>query len=379
MRDTFIVRALTSLALTAGLLAAAGPAQATLSRGAAVQLDTSGSKAHDIVLAGNHAYVTTDTGRLVILDVATNPDLPAIKSSLLLGTGPANGVEVVGNFAYVATYKALKVVNVSNPSAPVVVATRTLPKGFDVTVKVNAVGNAVAAYVASFYGEVYVFNVTTPTNPVLVRTLGVLAWREASQDASNVADLEALADSGAGASTGIDVDGDILVATDWRYGRIIAWNVASPLQPDFVGTHHVPFVLRAEVDAARDQIYMFSAYGRTSGIYSVPITHMTAHVSTRHETCPVCGYFPSNGKMDMGGLAVSPNGRYLPFAGGKRGEMHLLEVTNVPLMTEIAEPFFEGHAVKMPFAMGFAARGNRLYAAGGLLGVVVFTFSGTFE
>lgn len=379
MRDTFVARVLTSLAL-AVLLAGAPPglAEATLTQIAAVPLD--GSKAYDIVLAGDHAYVGTDTGNLVVLDVKTNPDLPVVRATLPLGGGPANGLEVVGNHAYVATYKRLKVVDISQPGSPVVVATRTVPKGFDVTVKTDATGKAVAAYVASFYGEVYVFDVRVPTNPVLTRQLGVLAWREASQDAANVAKLQALADSGAGAATGIDVDGDLLVATEWRYGRIIAWNVSSPLAPVFVGTHYVPFVLRTEVDAVNGQIYMLSTYGGTSGLYSMPITNWTGGVlSTRHETCPGCGYFPSNGRMDMGGLGLSPNRRYVPFAGGKRGEMHLLDVTNAPLLSEVAAPPFEGHYVKMPFAMGFQARGNRLYAAGGYKGVVVFSFTGTFE
>jgi hypothetical protein len=82
--------------------------------------------------------------------------------------------------------------------------------------------------------------------------------------------------------------------------------------------------------------------------------------------------------MDQGGLGLSPNRDYLAFAGGKLGEMHLLDVIDTPLMTEIAEPPFTGHYVKMPFAMGFAARCKRLYAAGGLKGVVVFSFTGTF-
>jgi hypothetical protein len=375
MRDTFIARVLTSLALAA-LLAGAPPglAEATLTQIAAVTLD--GSKAHDIALAGNFAYVGTDTGRLVILDIATNPDLPAVKASLAVGAGPVNGVAVSGNFAFLAAYKGLRVVNVTDPTAPFVVTTasRTISKAFDIAVKSNA------AYVSSFNGQVHIFNIGTPTNPLLVRRLGILAWRDAGQDDANVAKLQALTEKGAGAGTGIDVDGDIVAVTEWRYGRIIAWNVASPLAPVFAGTHYVPFVLRTEVDAVNGQIYMFSAYGGTSGIYSMPITNWTGGVlSTRHETCPGCGYFPSNGRMDMGGLGLSPNRRYVPFAGGKLGEMHLLDVTNAPLLSEIAEPPFTGHYVKMPFAMGFQARGNRLYAAGGLKGVVVFTFTGTFE
>jgi hypothetical protein len=83
--------------------------------------------------------------------------------------------------------------------------------------------------------------------------------------------------------------------------------------------------------------------------------------------------------MDMGGLGLSPNRDYVAFAGGKLGEMHLLDVSGAPTMVEIAEPPFTGHYVKMPFPMGFAARGSRLYAAGGLKGVVVFSFTGTFE
>jgi hypothetical protein len=373
MRNPLSVRPLASLALAAVLLAAAGPAHATLTQVSAVTL--SGAKAHDIVLAGDYAYVGTDTGRLVVLDIATNPDVPIVRASLAVGAGPINGLTISGNFAFLAAYKGLRVANIANPLAPVLVtsASRTVSKAFDIAVKGNA------AYVASYGGEVWVFNITNVLNPILVRTLGVLAWRDAGQDAANVAKLQALADSGAGAALGIDVDGDLLVVGEWRYGRIIAWNVATPLQPVFVGTHKVPFVLRTAVDTVNGQIYMLSTYGRTSGLYSMPITNWNTSLSTHHETCAQCGYFPSNGRMDMGGLGLSPNRDFLAFAGGKRGEMHLLDVVNAPLMTEVAEPPFEGHYVKMPFAMGFAARGNRLYAAGGLKGVVVFTFTGTFE
>lgn len=324
--------------------------------------------AHDIALAGSLAYVATDAG-LTVLDLA-NPAVPVVRGSIALSTGASNGVAVLGQYAYVATIGALQVVNVANPAAPTLAATRKLPKVWDVAVKDHV------AYVASFNGEIYLFDVSVPTNPKQIRMLGLLAWKVAGQDATQIAKMQALTDSGNAKTTGVSVTGNYLVSVDWNYGRLYVWDVAVASQPVFKGTHFVPFLLNAQADPDNDVIYMFSAYGGTSGIYTVPISYLMANVSTRQETCPVCGYFPSDGKMDMGGLGIVSGGSYMFFAGGKLGEVHVVDVRTLPTMTNAASTTLGAHYVKMPYALGLAALGNRLYVAAGRFGVVVFNFPG---
>jgi hypothetical protein len=230
-------------------------------------------------------------------------------------------------------------------------------------------------YAVSFYGEVYIFNVVNPASPVLVRTLGLLAWK-GGDNLEPVEDLQNEAPSGGGKGTGVTVAGDYLAAVEWNYGRLYLWNIANPTQPEFLGTHYVQFLLRVEVDPANDTIYMFSAYGATSGVYTVPISYVEANVNTAHATCPVCGYYKSNGKMDMGGLGIVPGGRYMFFAGGKVGELHIVDVSALPAMTRAAFVAPGYPYVKMPWAIGLAAREDYLLLALGLQGLVVYQFPG---
>jgi hypothetical protein len=354
------------VAAVAGLLAGPAGAATTLVKETSVVLGS--AIAHDIAITGGHAYVATDAG-LTVLDLA-NPGAPVVRGTVALPTGSSNGVAVLGQYAYVATLSALQVVNVANPAAPVIAATRKLPKVWDVAVKDNI------AYVVSYNGELYLFDISAPTNPKQIKVLGLLSWKYPGQDPDQVAKMKALVDSGNAKGTGVSVAGNYLISVDWNYGRMYAWDVAVASQPVFKGTHAAPFLMNAQADPDNDVVYMLSAYGATSGIYSVPISYLVANVSTRQDTCPVCGYFKSDGKMDMGGMGIAPGGNYVFFAGGKLGEVHVVDVQNVPTMLNAASTTLGAHYVKMPYALGLAALGNRLYVAAGRFGVVVFNVPG---
>jgi predicted AlkP superfamily phosphohydrolase/phosphomutase len=364
-------RLIGSLVLTLGLLAAsAGTAAAQASLPRLTSL-TVGSPTHDIAVDGTLAYVATDKG-LTILDVS-NPAAPVARGSVVSsGSGKNMGVVVKDGFAYVAGQgRGLQVVDVSNPDAPVIVAVRKFAgSAWDVAIKDHV------AYVVSFAGELYLFDVSNPASPVQLRTLGLLAWAT-GQSPTNIRRLQSLYPAGGGKGTGVAVAGDHLFAVEWNYGRLYYWNVANPASPVYGGTYRAPYLLRVEADASRDVVYMMSAYGRTSGLYTIPISALDRDVSIDHAGCGVCGYLPSRFGMDQGGVGVVPGGRYTFFAGGKgNGEVHVVDAADPAEPADAATTIVGPHYLGLAQAMGLAAIGDYLYLAAGRTGVQVFTFPG---
>ena len=131
-----------------------------------------GSRAHDLVLndAGDLAYVATDLG-LTIVDIR-DPAAPAELGSVKVGE--VSGIAVQGSHVYLAgipSAAGLVVVDVAIPGTPVVRAKRKIPgSARDVAVKGNV------AYVASFGGELYLFDITDPTNPRQFKVIGLPTW-----------------------------------------------------------------------------------------------------------------------------------------------------------------------------------------------------------
>lgn len=369
LRLQFLALALLMATISPGLERPAG-ADGPLTRVNTVALGTS---AHDIVLDrdGKLAYVATDVG-LMILDIS-NPAFPVVKGSAATsGSGKSQGLDVQGGYAYLASQNAgLQVFDVSIPEDPKLVAVRkVIGAAWDVAVKDHI------AYMVSFSGEMYLFDITDPRAPVQVRVIGLPAWRSPAGDAANLTKLNNHVTSGNAKATGVSIAGDHLFATDWAYGRLYYYYVGIADQPVFSGTHDAPFILRAEADPARDVVYMLSASGGVSGIYTVPISELDPAKSTRHSTCGVCGYAKSNYGIDMGGLGVAPGGRYIFYAGGKVGEFHILDVTDPIHMANVAAAAIGPHRVQLAQTMGLQASGDYLYFAAGATGIQVFTFPG---
>jgi hypothetical protein len=125
---------------------------------------------------GNYLYITTSIGNfdLKIFDIS-NPELPTEVGSLTL-PAPADltsGIDVSNGYVYLTLYQAgLKIIDVSNPSQPFEVFTYNQNVWFW---DVNLGGTY--AYVTDTYAaytKVDVFDVSDPTNPVIVgvRTFG---------------------------------------------------------------------------------------------------------------------------------------------------------------------------------------------------------------
>ncbi|MTJ18715.1 DUF4347 domain-containing protein, partial [Dolichospermum sp. UHCC 0299] len=78
--------------------------------------DTSG-EARGVQVVGNYAYVADRDSGLQIIDIS-NPTTPTLKGNYNT-SGAAEDVQVVGNYAYVADYESgLQIIDISNPTTP---------------------------------------------------------------------------------------------------------------------------------------------------------------------------------------------------------------------------------------------------------------------
>jgi roadblock/LC7 domain-containing protein len=122
--------------------------------------DTSGS-AYGVQVVGNYAYVADSQSGLQIIDIS-NPTTPTLKGNYDT-SGNARGIQVVGNYAYVAdSQSGLQIIDISNPTTP------TLKGNYDTSGNayvVQVVGNY--AYVADGDSGLQIIDISNPTTPTL--------------------------------------------------------------------------------------------------------------------------------------------------------------------------------------------------------------------
>lgn len=171
----------------------------TLLAASTVNIDTSGSRAYVVSKnrngpKGSNSNDDGSGNSLTILDIATDPKVPAILGAAtdavkLFG---AYGVAVSGNYAYVAAQGCLggqpcpnkdpgsfAVVDVSSPSSPTIVATlfnSSLPPLWTGTNALDhadsvAVSNGFAYVTASYSNKLTVIDISNPLNPTIVASL----------------------------------------------------------------------------------------------------------------------------------------------------------------------------------------------------------------
>jgi hypothetical protein len=327
-----------------------------------------GTTAHELVLVGDLAYVATGKG-LAIIDVA-NPSAPFVRGSVAIG-GKALGIAIRGSYALLASPgRDLVIVDISNPALPAVAAARSLASStWNVAVKDHV------AYVASYGGEIYLYNVTDPAAPVQIRVLGVPTWSAAGQDAAGMTKLRSGVATGNAKVTDVSIAGHLLLATDWNYGRVYAWDVSNAASPVFRGSHAANFTLRVEGDPTHGVVYALGAYGSSSGVYSVPTSLFNPGTATRHATCSRCD-FEASTVTDYGGLAIAEGGRHVVTLAGKIGSLDVLDVSRPNSMVKVSTLPLGKFNVKTGDTLGVKTRGDFIFAATGLLGFQVFLYPG---
>jgi len=330
------------------------------------------SNPRDLDLQGDYLYVVTDAG-LTVVDLR-DPAAPTIRGTV--PTPQANtGIKVRGNYAYIAgNTGGFHIADVSDPDNPVLVSRTLIPYAFDVALKDDV------AYVSSLAGELYVLDVSDPLVPApRLKVLGLPAWKTPGPDSSALSLLNRHVTSGNGKLTGLVVKDDVLIVTEWGYGRIYSHDVSNPASPRFSGTHYVPYVLKVDIDD-RGIVYMLSAYGPASGIYSVPLSRLHPDFASYHAACAECGYVPSVVPfvgIDQGGMALAPGGAYLAYGGGRgEGEFNIVDVRDPLAMTTVATRPIGVHGVPVLGIMGVRVAGDLAYFAAGALGVQVYRFPG---
>ncbi|MFA5936102.1 MAG: hypothetical protein WC787_04615, partial [Patescibacteria group bacterium] len=125
--------------------------------------DTAGL-ALDVKVAGQYAYVADGSNGLSIIDVS-NPQVPFLVGNVST-TGTTGSVYVEGRYAYVADGVALRVIDISNVTAPAIVGSAFV----DGVSTVFVVGKY--AYVGNNGGSsgVQIFDVSNPRSPIHVAT-----------------------------------------------------------------------------------------------------------------------------------------------------------------------------------------------------------------
>ena len=357
--------------------ARAGRADGPLTLRASVPL---GYRAHDIIIEGDVAYIATEKG-LTILDISDRVH-PVVRSSEPSTKGNrSQGLAKKGSHLYLAAGKAgMQVIDVSNLDDPRTIA-NAWKGGTIYDVAVHPTGQA--AYAISYGGELYVWDIADPAKPVLTQQLGVLHWRRVCPTC--VGKMLNLTPSGGAQATGVSTAGNVVSSVDWNYGGYYAWDSTDPLHLTFIGTHRAPVSFRAEVDLARDVVYVLGTYSKGSGVHTMKLSELRQdpdHVTyplylqpAGTEACTVCDFEPSAVPMDGGGIGFS--GKYVFYAGGRgKGELAIIDATDPAHMVKVASVPLGPTYIKTAQGMGVAAKGNFLYVAAGMLGVLVYEFPG---
>ncbi|MFN9177146.1 MAG: DUF4347 domain-containing protein, partial [Dolichospermum sp.] len=145
--------------------------------------------ARGVQVVGNYAYVADSDSGLQIIDIS-NPSTPTLKGNYNT-SGAAFGVQVVSNYAYVAdVYSGLQMIDISNPTTP------TLKGNYDTSgwaYGVQVVGNY--AYVADYFSGLQIIDISNPTTPTLKGNYDTSGYAQGVQVVGNYAYV---ADGGTG-------------------------------------------------------------------------------------------------------------------------------------------------------------------------------------
>jgi len=195
----------------------------------------------DLDVEGVYLYVTNHNNGLRIYDVTVAIDPEQL--SFLPLPGPGYSIDVVGDFAYVACgHSGLQVVDVSDPENPQVVGSLDFPPDdfFTKFLRVHVVGELAYLIMGDNNGDpgIAIVNVSYPTAPYLVNTLGTYAQND---------------------TYGLFVAGDYAYLGAQEKGLLVA-DVSNTASPSFTSSYVEPDFFPQAVAASGDYAYVLDQY-----------------------------------------------------------------------------------------------------------------------
>jgi hypothetical protein len=341
-----------------------------------------GLRAHDIIVDGNIAFVATERG-LTILDIS-NPVQPVVR-----GTEPSTtrnrsqGLARKGSYLYLAAGRAgVQIIDISNLDDPRTIGhARKTGTVYDVAVHPTAD----AVYAITYNGELYVWDTGVPAAPVLKQTLGVQHWRGVCEIC--VERMRNLAPNGGAQTVGVSTAGNFVIAVDWAYGGGYVWDSTNPHELVFRGTHRAPVGFRAEIDLARDIVYILATYASTSGVHTVPLSRIDPFATSYPAYLPWpsgtptcsnadgCDFMPSAVAPYGGGINFS--GKYVFYAAPRgRGELAIVDATDPGNLVKVASTELGLTGIGTAQGTGVVSKGDIIYVAAGIRGVQIYEFTG---
>ncbi|MGQ9771845.1 MAG: LVIVD repeat-containing protein [Thermogutta sp.] len=224
-----------------------------------------------VYVAGGHAYVTTEVWNnpsahnFYVVDIS-NPTNPTQAGSVRVWggfPGQANGVYVVGNYAYIAgayyvgwqigNYGGIQVVDVSDPHAPTNVK-RYFTPDFEETYRIHVAGNH--AFLSGRDDGLLVMDVSNPANPTEAAHYRIPTSTE-----------------------GLAVSGNYVYLADYTQ-EVLAVNVSNPALPSPAGFWATTQTTGASHDVAVSGQYAYIA--DVSGLHVLNISDPThlVHITT---------------------------------------------------------------------------------------------------
>jgi hypothetical protein len=291
------------------------------------QLDTN-YNATEVAVSGDYAYLCGG-GALEIIDIS-NPTTP-----VLVGTytppdwtqGPCMTMAVAGNYVVTAGYAMLNIIDVSNPATPIRVGQYAygapIPHGIDVA---GAYAYVVETQDTSpYYYYMRVFNISNVANPVLIKTVPM----------SYV-------------PNDIEVVGSYAYVSNFELGLRV-FDVSNPIAPVEVGSYDTPHF--------SSQVTISGSYAWLSeggwGLEIVDISNPSAPYLVKE-------YDPSSGYVEN--IAVAWGYAYIAYG---EGGLLMLDVAN------LTEPTLVGQYDTTGSARDVVAADGLIYVADYDKGLVI--------
>ncbi|MBD2270993.1 cadherin domain-containing protein, partial [Anabaena sp. FACHB-1391] len=317
-----------------------------------------------VQVVGNYAYVADRDSGLQIIDIS-NPTTPTLKGNYDT-PGYAYGVQVVGNYAYVADGESgLQIIDISNPSTP------TLKGNYDTPGSawgVQVVGNY--AYVADDYKGLQIIDISNPSTPTLKGNYNTSSYTRGVQVVGNyacVADgysglqiidisnptnptLKGNYDT-SGYAYGVQVVGSYAyVADDYKGLQII--DISNPTTPTLKGNYATSGWAYG-VQVVGNYAYVAD---RDSGLQIIDISNPT--------TPTLKGNYGTSGWA----YGVQVVGNYAYVADYDSG-LQIIDISNPTTPTR------KGNYNTSGYALGVQVVGNYAYVAGGYSGLQIIDIS----